>query len=517
MTKQAAIYARVSTDDQAERGYSLPSQIEACQKFASQKGFDVAAVYQDDISGAKPITSRPEGGQLQRVIESRQVKTVIVYCIDRLSRNIVDLLTTVRDWLQAGVEIYSLDVGQVTSENDIVLIIKGWQGSDERQKIRERTMRGKNAKARAGKVVGAGTALYGYNYSDGELSIDESQAQIVRMIFTWYVEEGLSYFRIASRLTDMGIPTPAQHKGVMYERARKGFWSTATVSNIILSETYAGVLRYGRYIGDKRKAGMRPSEEHILIDVPAIIARETWDIAQARRVYNNKMSRRKMKRDYLLRGLIFCGCGRHMTGVKGNYCCNGRYKIIGETCKEPTVKGELVESVTWNYIMDLITNPEQFEQKLRQAQAQEAATMQPKQKELDHIQALLKDTEKEADAIARAIPKAKGIIAAKLEHQADEVNRRYQALTRRKAELQEALSAELTDRNIDNLLEFREAVAVGLENPAFEDKRRWLEILQTKVTVTNGIAVVTCRLSAESFTYPLFESCISETTRPCRA
>src|SRR5687767_15151579 len=101
MNKQAAIYARVSTDDQAERGYSLPSQIEACEQFAIQKGFDVAVVYQDDITGAMPITRRPEGRELQSAINSRQINTVIVYQVDRLSRDIVDLLTTVRDWLRA--------------------------------------------------------------------------------------------------------------------------------------------------------------------------------------------------------------------------------------------------------------------------------------------------------------------------------------------------------------------------------------------------------------------------------
>src|SRR5687768_2151508 len=136
MNKRAAIYVRVSSDDQAERGYSLPSQIEACQKFAWQKGFDIAAVYQDDVSGAKPIASRPEGGELQNAIDARQINTVIIYQVDRLSRDIVDLLATVRDWLRAGIEIYALDVGQVTSELDIVLVIKGWQGGDERQKIR---------------------------------------------------------------------------------------------------------------------------------------------------------------------------------------------------------------------------------------------------------------------------------------------------------------------------------------------------------------------------------------------
>jgi len=119
MTKQAAIYARVSTDDQAERGYSLPSQIEACKQFATQKGLNVVSVYNDDISGAMPISARPEGEQLQEAINTRLINTVIVYCVDRLSRDIVDLLTTVRDWLRAGIAIYCLDIGQITSELDI--------------------------------------------------------------------------------------------------------------------------------------------------------------------------------------------------------------------------------------------------------------------------------------------------------------------------------------------------------------------------------------------------------------
>ena len=101
--KQAAIYARVSTDDQAERGYSLPSQIEACRKFAEQKGLQVAAVYADDISGAMPISDRPEGERLRQAIETRLIRAVIVYQVDRLSRDIVDLLTTVRDWLRTGI------------------------------------------------------------------------------------------------------------------------------------------------------------------------------------------------------------------------------------------------------------------------------------------------------------------------------------------------------------------------------------------------------------------------------
>ena len=118
----------------------------------------------------------------------------------------------------------------------------------------------------------------------------------------------------------------------------------------------------------------------------------------------------------------------------------------------------------------------------------------PQQKELEHITALLQETEKEAEEVARTLPKAKGIIAEKLKQQADEMDGRYRAFVTRITELEESLSYQLTDQNIDDLLQFRENVALGLRNPTPEDKRRWLEILQVSVTVTNGIAVVICRL-----------------------
>jgi len=511
MKRRAAIYSRVSTDDQAERGYSLPSQIEACQNFADQKGFEIVSVYQDDISGAKPITARPDGYEMQGAIEAGQIQAVIMYQVDRLSRDIVDLLATVRGWLRAGVEIYSLDVGQITSELDIVLVIKGWQGGDERQKIRERTMRGKNAKAQAGKVVGEGTPPFGYTYLDGELFIEESQAKIVRMIFDWYVsgnEKGgiMSLISIAKRLTEMGIPTPAKSKGMNWRSDKYGIWHFATVNWIISSETYCGVLHYGRRVSQGSKIKNRSKDEHTLINVPAIVTREVWELAQARKIHNSKVGRRRMKREYLLRGMVYCSCGRRMVGTQARYICTKRNDYFGEhKCRQRQIPTQVIESVTWEYIIGLITDPLQFEHNLRQAQAQEAETMQPKQKELEHIIALLRDTETEAEDIAQAACKAKGIIAAKLEQQADEVNRRYQALMAHKVELEEALDSELTNQSVDNLLQFRETVAIGLLNPSLEEKRLWLELLQVTVTVKDFTAVVSCRLSADPLICNLFE------------
>ena len=98
----------------------------------------------------------------------------------------------------------------------------------------------------------------------------------------------------------------------------------------------------------------------------------------------------------------------------------------------------------------------------------------------------------EADEIAWQLPKQKGIFAAKLQQQSDEVNLMHQDDAQ--SRIQEALAFELTNHNIANLLQFRETVALGLENPTDEDRRRWLEILQTTVTLTGGIAIITCRL-----------------------
>jgi hypothetical protein len=115
----------------------------------------------------------------------------------------------------------------------------------------------------------------------------------------------------------------------------------------------------------------------------------------------------------------------------------------------------------------------------------------------------LRDTETKAEETARASRKAKGIIAETLERQGDEVNNRYEALLRRKGGIQEALAVELTENTIANLLRFHKAVAQGLEHPKFGDRRRWLEVLQMTVTVTNCNAVVTCRLGGNPFQYNL--------------
>lgn len=506
--KRAAIYARVSTDEQASYGYSLDTQVENCIRFGQAHGFTLVEVFQDDISGAMAITYRPEGGRLQSAIEHKEINTVVVYQVDRLSRDLIDLLITVRDWLRRGVEIWTVDMGQVKSENDIALIVKGWQSTDERAKIAERTNRGRWAKARAGKAVGSGGPPFGYDYHDGELTINEAQAATVRIIYQWYVhgdENGrrLGMVEIANRLTDEGVPTPSQAKG---EKRRKiypqGVWDTSSVGRILTSDVYCGILRYGKNIGNRGRGGQRPESEHVIVNIPAIVDRDTWEAAQEQRVLNNRRAKRKSKRVYLMSGRIRCGrCGYMMVGTAGHYQCPRRYwKREGAPCQEPRIKASVIDYEGWQFVLRLVKDPEYFEAKLRMAQAEELAAIQPKTERLEHFKALIAQVETEADELAQALLHAKGLVLEKLLRQQDEIDARYKALASKASALEEELSHRaLTDETISDLRRFRELAELGLSNPTNDDMRHWLQILNVEATVTNGRIKLSCSIPAVSY------------------
>ncbi|HMN13296.1 MAG TPA: recombinase family protein [Bellilinea sp.] len=503
MTKKAAIYARVSTDDQADKGYSLPSQLDGCRQYIDQLGYSIVAEFKEDNSGAIPVTDRPQGKRLAEMVKFREVDAVVVHQVDRLSRDIVDLLATVRNWLRAGVEVYALDVGKIESELDIVLVIKGWQGSDERKKIRERSMRGKRAKARTGRVVGT-RAPYGYDHIRDEngkvvnFTPLEEEAKIVQLIYQWYVygdESGqrLSAGGVAKRLSEMRIPTPGETNSGYHRSRGSGMWHAYTVLSVIERETYAGIWRFGVRIGPTRNE--RPKEEWIEVEVPPLVDRETWETAQELRGQNKLYSRRNKQHDYLLSGLIRCVCGRAMSGEFFSdhqyYTCtwrNNHHSHLEErTCWARSVRADAIEADVWDSIIDLFSNLEKLEKQLRIAQQEEVAALDPKLEELNAVEAMMVQTEADAVEIGQALKRATGLVAKSLEQNMTEVNQRYDALCKRQGTLQTELSVtQLTDDAIQGVIDFAQDVFVGKENADFHVKRRNLEILNVQVVVDNG-------------------------------
>lgn len=109
----AVIYARVSTDEQAERDYSLPSQEEACEAYASANSFSVIETITDEYSGTK--LDRPGLNKLREIVFQQQTDAVIVFASDRWTRNLAHSLILREDLNKAGVELHFVNRGKSTN------------------------------------------------------------------------------------------------------------------------------------------------------------------------------------------------------------------------------------------------------------------------------------------------------------------------------------------------------------------------------------------------------------------
>ena len=167
---KAAIYCRVSTEDQGREGTSLQSQLEACQKIAEERGYEVNDKYviREVYSGL--TLDRPDLAKLRDWFYSGEVNAVAIYSSDRFSRDGYDFLTLIRDCQKASVELICvtepIEDGQV---GELLSYVRGWASRMEAEKIKERTMRGLRQRAKAGRLPGGSRArLYGYTYMPGK-------------------------------------------------------------------------------------------------------------------------------------------------------------------------------------------------------------------------------------------------------------------------------------------------------------------------------------------------------------
>lgn len=166
MGKRASIYTRVSSDEQAENGYSLPLQLDGCRKYGAMHNFTVVIELAEDCSGTIPIIERPEGSRLYQAIDAGQLDAVILFTVDRTARDerVLEYLLF-KDYLYShDLELHYSDTGldPYTMEGNLVGYLKSWGAAEERRKIIERTSRGNNMKARNEKPVMSGYAPYGY-------------------------------------------------------------------------------------------------------------------------------------------------------------------------------------------------------------------------------------------------------------------------------------------------------------------------------------------------------------------
>jgi site-specific DNA recombinase len=375
MVMKAAIYARVSTERQAERG-TIGSQVEALRAHVAAAGAEPAGEYCDDgWSGAR--LDRPGLDALRDAAEAGLFE--VVYCLspDRLARSYAYQVLVLDELARFGVRVAFTDAPGLDQDDPQARLLTQVQGviaEYERAKIGERYRRGKLFRARAGEVI-AWKAPYGYRRvarsSDGpaHLEIFEPEAAVVRRIFAERAA-GTTIRQICRQLNADAVPTPTGSRAV---------WGTSTLGRILANEAYIGRTYFNRTeaVPDHRpghhaRQVPRPRSEWIAISCPPIIADETFEAAAKASTDNSKWSPRRAEPGaWLLRGLVKCGpCGvgtscHKMRGRNGTwhryyYCHNHDPLRAGgqdRRCPERNIRADALDEFVFAEIRAALLDP----------------------------------------------------------------------------------------------------------------------------------------------------------------
>jgi site-specific DNA recombinase len=395
---RAVICARVSTNRQAENN-SLPSQLAEMRAYCERLGMTVVAEIVDDVSGTVPIRQRPGGTELYKFIDGRMADHVVFHTLDRVTRDehLIEINVIRRDVDQAGLKLHYAQEGRIADMSimgGVMDTMRAAGAAEERLKIKERSIRGRRAKATAGKWVGQGNPSFGYdkigNGKDARLEINKSEAATVTRIFELFLGRGgkqpMGIRKMTELFTDEGVPTPIasnvrkakahKHKGIA--------WHQRTIHMILSRRMYAGFLTYRD------------------IEVPApelaIIDPDTFAQAQARLRHNLETAKRNRKRDYLLVGHIRCTCGRAMIGKNKTasfqyYHCAGRTlpKHLRD-CDERFINAQSLEGLAWDWLARVLTDVDELAKALDESERDAGQAIQPKRDRLATVAAEVERT-----------------------------------------------------------------------------------------------------------------------------
>jgi site-specific DNA recombinase len=383
-TSTLAVYMRVSSDEQREHG-TIQTQRSAAERYLLVQDLTPYGWYADDgVSGTIPFTDRPEGARLLADAAAGHVRTVLVWRLDRMGRNALGVLKAVEALEQAGVRLVSITESFDTSTpaGRLQLNMLATIAQFERDSIVQRTNEGINRHLRDQRWMG-GQVPYGYRVEgqkkDARLVIDSETADITRLIYRLYVDDGMSLQHIADHLNALGVPTAYMRQGRTFklgtrEHSVAGVWRPSRVRRMLINPVFKGEALYGLQ-------GKTRADNPISVAVPALVSPETWEAAQ--RLLKSAQVRRgghNAKYPYLLHGFVTCTrCGRVFTGVcimshiGGQpypihyYICNGKrcaralFKQ-GEhrlaRCDSPTLNADWLDAAIWADVEHYIRNPD---------------------------------------------------------------------------------------------------------------------------------------------------------------
>jgi site-specific DNA recombinase len=375
---RAGLYARVSTERQAERG-TIGSQLAVLREHIAAAGDELVGEYVDNgHSGAR--LDRPGLDALRDAAEAGLIERVWCLSPDRLARAYAYQVLVLDELARFGVAVAFTDSPGLAADDPQATLLTQVQGviaEYEKAKIAERYRRGKLFRARAGEIV-TWKAPYGYrriprSAATGQAhhEVYEPEAAVVRRIFSDRAA-GTTVREICRRLNADGVPSPTG----------KPTWGTSTLGRLLGNEAYIGRVYYNRTesVPDRRptrhnRQVPRNRDEWIPIDCPRIISDELFQAAGRVSTDNTKWSPRRAEPGaWLLKGLVKCGvCGvgtrcHKMRGRNGTwhryYHCRNHdpLRAGGESrrCPERNIRADALDAFVFDQIRTAMTHPDQL-------------------------------------------------------------------------------------------------------------------------------------------------------------
>jgi len=296
---ETGIYVRVSTEEQVKEGYSIRGQEQKLKDYARIKDWQIYDVYIDEGISGKNITARPAINRLIEDVKSGNVKNVLVFKIDRLTRSTSDLIYLIDLFNEHGCTFNSLmeSIDTQTASGRMFLKIIGIFAEFERENISERIILGRERKVKEGYTLCSYIPSYGYDRPKGQKiqTINKGEAQIVYEIFDLYVNQGISMLEIAKRLNLRGVTTKQNSK-----------WNSTGIKNVLKNNNYMGDVRH-HYL-DKDKSYTIKGQHELIIPT------EMFKKAQHLLSKNRSITaRREPKEENYFAGFLICAkCGYKM-------------------------------------------------------------------------------------------------------------------------------------------------------------------------------------------------------------
>lgn len=429
-----AIYTRVSTQQQAEHGYSIEEQENACRKKALELGATSIKVYRDSgFSGA--YLERPALDDLRDAVAQKLHDCIVIYDIDRLSRDTMHLLLLTEEMEKNAQLVYVNSEYSRTPEGQLFFEIRGSFAKYERVKIQDRFQRGKRGKLRKGLPI-SDHHVFGFDWNGENYVINPAQADIVRSIFDRYANHIGGIQSVADWLNGKGIPSP---QGKM--------WSSTAINRLLRQEMYTG--EYYSYKTYHKKVSARKftqiareQSEWIPMTCPAIISKEFFDKAQTKLHRNKTQKIHETQNIALFSGILYCAdCGRKMLPVWNSkrthryYQCFSRIKKT--PCKNHVVGVDVLDAMVWEIIQKTCKNETMLKKYIAQNQ--------PKQKDnSDAIKKQLAGIETKRQAIMSWF--SANLISA------EESTQKLQTLKKQEQNLTERLQTKKEDIPTDQIV-----------------------------------------------------------------